>query len=137
MEVHFEDGPLGVTLRRNVETGTIHVFEVLEDSQAADGMDVQTGDELWSVGSVGLSGNYMDKEAWEGLIQFIRDSDRPLKVVWKRRTRETGNGPQIDIPASQVSQTADIQSSGSPKNDDKEHEENEEEQSHSGAPPTP
>jgi ankyrin repeat protein len=127
VEVYFQDGPLGVTLRRNVETGTIHVFEVVEDSQAADGMDVRKGDELWTVGSVDINGNYLDKEAWEGLIQFIRDSDRPLKVIWKRITEPVETVDAVSDVATYALKIASVVSSPSKDDDDSlgQHDEDE------------
>jgi hypothetical protein len=44
--VTFQDGPLGVKLRRRADDGIAFVFEVVEDSQAVD-LDVVPGDELW------------------------------------------------------------------------------------------
>ena len=48
VETYFVDGPLGVTLRRKVESGKVYVFQVVADSQAVD-LDVVEGDELWAV----------------------------------------------------------------------------------------
>ena len=48
IETYFVDGPLGVTLRRKVESGKVYIFQVVADSQAVD-LDVAEGDELWAV----------------------------------------------------------------------------------------
>ena len=83
VEVYFEEGPLGVTLRRRGDTGIVFVYEIQSGSQAVN-LDVQSGDELWGVGDTEIGNTPLDKDAWNGLIQFIKNSARPLRVIFKR-----------------------------------------------------
>eukprot|EP01039_Chlorochromonas_danica_P008537 gene8537-9410_t len=85
VETFFGDGPLGVTLRRHGDNGIVFIFDVISDSQAVN-LDVQPGDELWSVGSFEIGRIPLDKEAWRGLIAYIKESSRPLRMVWFRKT---------------------------------------------------
>lgn len=84
VETFFGDGPLGVTLRRHGDSGIVFIFDVISDSQAVN-LDVQPGDELWSVGSFEIGRVPLDKEAWKGLIAYIKESSRPLRMVWFRK----------------------------------------------------
>jgi ankyrin repeat protein len=84
VETFFTDGPLGVTLRRRPEDGIVFIYEVIPNSQATS-LDVQTNDELWAVGDSEIGTTPLDKEAWNGLITFIKQSGRPLRLVWRRR----------------------------------------------------
>jgi hypothetical protein len=84
VETSFGDGPLGVTLRRNADTGIVFIFDIVSDSQAVN-IDVQPGDELWSVGEFEIGNTPLDRDAWKGLIGYIKESARPLKMIWLRR----------------------------------------------------
>lgn len=84
IETYFEDGPLGVTLRRKHENGIVFIFEIIPNSQAID-LNVLPNDELWAVGDSEIGETPLDKEAWNGLITFIKQSSRPLKMIWRRR----------------------------------------------------
>jgi hypothetical protein len=44
--VEFQDGPMGITLRRRADDGIAFVFEIINDTQAIH-LDVTPGDELW------------------------------------------------------------------------------------------
>jgi hypothetical protein len=81
--VVFQDGPLGVTLRRRSEDGVVFVHDIVEDSQAVN-MNINIDDELWAIGQSEIGDVALDKDAWKGLVEFIRFSPRPLKAVWKR-----------------------------------------------------
>ena len=83
ISVIFEDGPLGVTLRRRADDGVVFVFDIVADSQAL-GMDIEIGDELWAIGMSEIGDVALDKEAWNGLVQYIKFSPRPLKAIWRR-----------------------------------------------------
>ena len=86
--VIFGDGPLGVTLRRRPDDGVVFVFDIVVDSQAVN-MDIEIGDELWAIGMSEIGDVALDKEAWNGLVQYIKFSPRPLKATWKRRKRHS------------------------------------------------
>lgn len=92
--VTFGDGPLGVTLRRRPENGVVFVFDIVENSQAVD-MDINIGDELWAIGASEIGEVALDKEAWNGLVQYIKYSPRPLKAVW-RRQQDSCEANQVD-----------------------------------------
>jgi len=94
VETFFCDGPLGVVLRRRAEDGIVFVHEIIPDSQAVN-IDVSPGDELWTVGESEIGETPLDKEAWDGLITFIKQSSRPLKLIWHRK-----NNIDIDIELS-------------------------------------
>eukprot|EP01031_Cornospumella_fuschlensis_P046730 gene46730-57227_t len=95
VETYFGEGSLGVTLRRNADTGIVFVFDIVPNSQAVQ-IDVKPGDELWSVGEYDIGRTPLDKDAWKGLIDFIKESQRPLRMVWVRRP----NVPKV-APSSQ------------------------------------
>ena len=84
ISVTFGDGPLGVTLRRRPEDGVVFVHEIVQESQAVE-MDINVGDELWAIGMSEIGDVALDREAWNGLVQYIKFSPRPLDAVWKRR----------------------------------------------------
>jgi ankyrin repeat protein len=48
-------------------------------------MDLEIGDELWSVGAKFVGLTPLNKEAWAELVKFIKDSPRPLEVGWRRK----------------------------------------------------
>mmetsp|Transcript_35397 Transcript_35397/g.77942 ORF Transcript_35397/g.77942 Transcript_35397/m.77942 type:complete len:975 (-) Transcript_35397:66-2990(-) len=79
----FQEGPLGVNIRRRPADGKVFVFDIVRDSQAT-ALDVCEGDELWALGETVLGEQYIDKEGWEGLVQYIKSSARPLQVTWHR-----------------------------------------------------
>ena len=91
ISVIFGDGPLGVTLRRRVEDGVVFVFDIVVDSQAL-GMDIEIGDELWAIGMSEIGDVALDKEAWNGLVQYIKFSPRPLKATWRRLKKPVADG---------------------------------------------
>jgi ankyrin repeat protein len=82
VEVFFEEGPLGVTLHRKQE-GTVIVYEIIDGSQAVN-MDLIDGDELWCVGDRMIGDSPIDKVLWSELVDYIRKSDRPLRIVFRR-----------------------------------------------------
>lgn len=71
------------------------MYEILPGSQAVN-LDVQSGDELWGVGDTEIGNTPLDKDAWNGLIQFIKNSSRPLRVIFKRLV-----GVEIPLPLQQ------------------------------------
>ena len=87
VSVSFEEGPLGVTLRRNAD-GVVFVFAIVEGTQAVN-MDIRAGDELWSIGESLIEDTRIDKEAWDALVQYIKHASRPLKATWVRKNDET------------------------------------------------
>jgi hypothetical protein len=86
--VTFQEGPLGVTLRRRSEDGVVFVHDIVEDSQAVN-MDINIDDELWAIGQSEIGDVALDKDAWKELVESIRLSPRPLKAVWKRYDNDT------------------------------------------------
>ena len=83
VKVVFRDGPLGVTLKKN-EDGYVYVHGIVENSQAVQ-LDIQVGDELWTIGDSMIEDTPLDKEAWDGLIQYVKYCSRPLNAIWHRR----------------------------------------------------
>lgn len=83
IKTFFQDGPLGVNLHRRVTDGIVEVTEIFPNSQAV-GMDVRVGDEVWSIGAIEIGKQYLDKEAWEGLVDYIKQGARPVQVTWNR-----------------------------------------------------
>lgn len=109
IETFFDDGPLGVTLRRRADDGIVFIYEVVQDSQAVN-LDVAPGDELWAAADMDIGGTPLDKEAWNGLIAFIKQAERPLRLVWRRVKRPIPTTPppkqasgQFNPPAEQHS----------------------------------
>eukprot|EP01032_Pedospumella_encystans_P009188 gene9188-10842_t len=80
---YFHEGSLGVNLHRRPDDGIVHVIEIVTGSQAVD-LDIQVGDELWSVGTNDVEGKFLDRESWQGLVEYIKKSTRPLEIVWRR-----------------------------------------------------
>jgi ankyrin repeat protein len=83
-ETFFGEGALGVTLRRRPEDGRVFIYDIVPNSQAVN-LDVLPNDELWAVGESEIGDLPLDKEAWTGLITFIKQSPRPLRFIWRRR----------------------------------------------------
>ncbi len=80
---YFHEGSLGVNLHRRPDDGIVHVIEIVSGSQAVD-LDIQVGDELWRVGTNDVEGKFLDRETWQGLVEYIKKSVRPLEIVWRR-----------------------------------------------------
>lgn len=100
VETFFLDGPLGVTLRRRPEDGIVFIHDVVPGSQAV-GLDVQPLDELWAVGDSEIGETPLDKEAWNGLIGFIKASSRPLRLVWHRKVRPVTVANPVSLPPAE------------------------------------
>lgn len=111
ISVTFGDGPLGVTLRRRPEDGVVFVYEIVEGSQAVD-MDINIGDELWTIGLSEIGDVALDKEAWNGLVQYIKFSPRPLTAVWRRRVNIIDGA--ADVSPVNSDKTEDALSATSP-----------------------
>lgn len=94
IETHFDEGPLGVTLRRRPEDGIVFIYEIVQGSQAVN-MDVMALDELWSVGDSEIGETPLDKDAWNGLINYIKTSPRPIRLVWHRKPKQLDNSPIV------------------------------------------
>lgn len=103
ISVTFGEGSLGVTLRRRPEDGVVFVFDIVENSQAVD-MDISVGDELWSIGESEIGDVALDKEAWNGLVQYIKFSPRPLKATWRRKGVSSRNESPVDLGLSEASE---------------------------------
>jgi hypothetical protein len=88
INVQFEDGSLGVTLRRNAE-GIVYVAGIVEGTQA-EHLDILENDELWSIGDSAIEGCPLDKDAWGGLVNYIKVASRPLKATWLRKLASRG-----------------------------------------------
>jgi ankyrin repeat protein len=112
IETFFDEGKLGVTLRRRADDGIVFVFEVLADSQAVN-IDVLPGDELWAVDSSDIGGTPLDQEAWQGLINYIKTSPRPIRLVWKRTMKQ--HRPLPVPPASASSDSPSSQKVNPPQ----------------------
>jgi ankyrin repeat protein len=99
IETFFAEGSLGVTLRRRPDDGIVFIHEVIPGSQAVD-LDVQPYDELWAVGDSEIGETPLDKEAWNGLINFIKASSRPLRLVWHRKPASSRPPMTLSTPTS-------------------------------------
>lgn len=99
--VIFQDGPLGVTLRRRSKDGVVFVHDIIENSQAVN-MNINIDDELWAIGQSEIGDVALDKDAWKGLVEFIRFSPRPLKAVWKRYSNETEDSIELDEVGEEI-----------------------------------
>ena len=94
VEVFFEEGPLGVTLHRR-QDGVVIVFQIVDGSQAVN-MDIADGDELWAVADRNIEQNPLNKADWQEVVDFIRRSERPLRIVFRRRFTEAEEGDTPD-----------------------------------------
>jgi Ankyrin repeats (3 copies)/Ankyrin repeat len=101
--VTFGEGSLGVTLRRRPEDGVVFVYDIVENSQAVD-MDISVGDELWSIGESEIGDVALDKEAWNGLVQYIKFSPRPLKATWRRKGGSSKNDNAVEVRQPEASE---------------------------------
>lgn len=109
VEVFFDDGPLGVTLHRG-HSGIVTVMKIIEETQAVN-MDVADGDELWEVGDRFIGETPMEKAEWGEVVEYIKTSDRPLRVVFRRHFRdELENGTQT--PYEMKSSVNDFEDGG-------------------------
>lgn len=84
VETLFDEGSLGVVLRRRQDDGLAFIADINQDSQAKD-RDVRINDELWSIEDLTLGEQFLDKATWDGLVELIKSSSRPVKLVWRRR----------------------------------------------------
>jgi hypothetical protein len=107
VNVVFGEGALGVTLRRRPQDGVVFVYDIVENSQAVN-MDINIDDELWAIGDSEIGDVALDKEAWNGLVQYIKFSPRPLKAVWKRLERSRPDTPDSDIIDSNQVDTSNL-----------------------------
>jgi ankyrin repeat protein len=95
VQVFFQEGQLGVTLRRRVEDGVVYVHELVPNTQGVL-LDIELGDELWKVGDSLIGTTSLDKEAWQALVQYIKACPRPLAVTWRRRLKDAyDDSPRI------------------------------------------
>jgi hypothetical protein len=83
VEVIFGDGPLGVTFRKNKETGLVNVLDIVKSSQAV-AMDITDEDQVWAVGHVVLGSTHVDEDVWKNLLVFMKAS-RPLQMTLLRK----------------------------------------------------
>jgi ankyrin repeat protein len=97
IETFFAEGPLGVTLRRRPDDGIVFIHEIIPDSQAVN-LDVSPLDELWAIGDSEVGETPLDKDAWNGLISFIKNSSRPLRIVWRRKPKADASPAVINTP---------------------------------------
>jgi hypothetical protein len=104
IEVFFVEGPLGVTLRRRPDDGIVFIHEIIPDSQAVN-LNVQPMDELWAVGDSEIGETPLDKDAWNGLINFIKTSSRPLRLVLHRKSQTPAPEPPLNSPTTVVEST--------------------------------
>ena len=99
VQVIFDDGPLGVTLRRR-NNGTVYVHDRVAGSQAMD-LDIVNLDELWQVGEHLVAFDKIDSERWTELIEYIKVKERPLLIVFRRDNGDVGVQERVgDIGAS-------------------------------------
>jgi hypothetical protein len=85
-DITFEEGLLGITLKRSV-VGRAVVSEINEDTQAASN-GVVLNDVVRQVGSRDLRNEALDKKAWLELIDLLKTSPRPLVLVVSTGTEE-------------------------------------------------
>lgn len=90
VETLFDEGSLGVVLRRRQDDGLAFIADINQDSQAKD-RDVRINDELWSIEDLTLGEKFLDKATWDGLVELIKSSSRPVKLVWRRRGSAHGD----------------------------------------------
>jgi len=92
----FQEGPLGVNIRRRPDDGIVVVYDIIAETQAVE-LDVEIGDELWSVGGNVLGDKYLEKDSWHGLVEYIKASARPLQITWKRRRFDERNPQNLIV----------------------------------------
>lgn len=109
VETLFGEGSLGVVLRRRAEDGIVFVHEIIPDSQAVH-INVLPGDELWTVGDSEIGQTPLDKEAWNGLIAFIKQSNRPLRMIWHRKSNFGVEDKALEEQSQQFSSTSGCES---------------------------
>lgn len=98
VETLFDEGSLGVVLRRRQDDGLAFIADINQDSQAKD-RDVRINDELWSIEDLTLGDQFLDKATWDGLVELIKSSSRPVKLVWRRR--RSAHGDRVVYEAEQ------------------------------------
>jgi ankyrin repeat protein len=109
VETFFGEGSLGVVLRRRAEDGIVFVHEIIPESQAVH-INVLPGDELWTVGDSEIGQTPLDKEAWNGLIAFIKQSNRPLRMIWHRKPILEVKDPTLDDQSQNFNPSAGAES---------------------------
>ena len=131
VSVSFEEGPLGVTLRRNAD-GVVFVFAIVEGTQAVN-MDIRAGDELWSIGESLIEDTRIDKEAWDALVQYIKHASRPLKATWVRKNDETDmeeerHTRKISVETLENEHHHDVDSEREDEDDDEDDDDDDEDE---------
>lgn len=88
IETFFNQGPLGVSLKWSEIDGLVTVSGIAPGTQAVS-IDVHEHDELWCVGTEIIASKTLTKPEWNGIVEHIKSSQRPLRIVWKRKLPET------------------------------------------------
>lgn len=116
VKVTFQDGPLGVTLRRRNEDGIVFVYDLVPGSQAIH-LDIKPQDELWAVAESEVGTTPLDKEMWNNLVTYIKSCPRPLEIVLRRRLEfnSSGDNPTIQAPITEVATSSNSAPSPPPK----------------------
>jgi hypothetical protein len=108
----FEDGPLGIKLKRSLEKSIV-VIGLVPGSQA-EGMGIEIGDVLWSIGGRLFGDHDIDENEFNGIGNIIKSLPRPLEIKLLRicgAVEKTEIKPKTDdyqstsVPNNQSPQT--------------------------------
>eukprot|EP00603_Paraphysomonas_imperforata_P007992 CAMPEP_0114430546 /NCGR_PEP_ID=MMETSP0103-20121206/10098_1 /TAXON_ID=37642 ORGANISM="Paraphysomonas imperforata, Strain PA2" /NCGR_SAMPLE_ID=MMETSP0103 /ASSEMBLY_ACC=CAM_ASM_000201 /LENGTH=1336 /DNA_ID=CAMNT_0001599999 /DNA_START=113 /DNA_END=4123 /DNA_ORIENTATION=- len=91
----FEEGALGMTLKRRT-SGVIYIATVEDNTQAASQL-LTPGDTLWSIGSKMVGNVAVDKAGWGELVSYIKQTPRPIEMVFQRAPSTTFDAKQEEI----------------------------------------
>ena len=98
----FEDGALGMTLKRRT-CGVIYIATVEANTQAAK-HKLSPGDTLWSIGSKVVGNVAVDKEGWVDLVGYIKQTPRPIEMVFQKMPTTTEGSGQEEASPEDIAQ---------------------------------
>ena len=99
--VLFEDGELGVTIKRT-PSGQALVVRVMEGTQA-EGNGIAVGDILVHINEVdeawNLRGRVLDSASWKDMVDYLKSCPRPMRVTVVRRPPSPPAPPAPSVPS--------------------------------------
>jgi hypothetical protein len=101
--VLFKDGPLGIKLKRSTDKSIV-VIGLVAGSQA-EGMGIEIGDVLWSIGGRLFGDHEIAEDEFNGIGNVIKDLPRPLEIKLLRVSgvpENVGADPNTDMDSQPV-----------------------------------
>ena len=103
--VEFVEGPLGMVIKRRAD-GIVYVHGLMDNSQGSD-KGILANDEITAAGNFILKREGSSKEEFSEFIRYIKDSPRPLRMIFHRPPEESPSTPS-EITSTSTSQLSPI-----------------------------